>query len=466
MKVTTERLPDCKVKITVEIEPARVDEPLRRIARRISQQVRIPGFRPGKAPFNVVVRRFGREALLEEVVEKEGQTWYEEALKEAELEPYDQAQLEVASYDPLVMTFTVPVAPLVDLGEYRDIRLEWEPPVVSDEDVEKELARLQQKSASLEPRDRPAELEDVVTLDIKGRIGDEVVVDVEERAVTLNPDVNYPVVGFAEKIVGLSPGQDHEFTLTYPEDHPNAAWRAKDAHFKVHVHSLKVWVTPELDDELAKTMGDYETLDEWRASVRQDLEAEALTQVEDAYANRAVDALTAQAHIEFPTTVVEKELDRMIEEMDQSLQRRGLGLENYLIMIGKSKEEYRESQQESAERRVRHGLALAELIKVEGLKVPKADIDTEIDRLTKALGDKVENFEQTFPLDELHKSLHNSLLTKAAIDTLKAIARGEYAPEAQPKPGEEETEPAETTTETTEEKTDEVPSDQAPGSDE
>lgn len=470
LKVTTERLPDCKVKMTVEIEPARVDEPLRRVARRVSQQFNVPGFRPGKAPFNVVVRRFGRDALLDEVVNKEGQAWYEEALEEAELEPYDQAQLEITSYDPLTMAFTMPVAPVVDLGEYRDIRLDWEPPTVSDEEVEKELARLQKKSATLEPRDRPAEMEDVTTLDIEGRIGDEVVVNAEERAVTLNPDISYPVAGFAAKIVGMSPGEEREFALTYPEDHPNAAWRGKEAHFQVHMHGLKVWVTPELDDELAKTMGGYETLDEWRANVRQELETQALREAESTYANAVLDALIAQAHIEFPNIVLENELDRLVEERDQALKERGLGLENYLIMTGTSREAYRESLQENAVRRVRRGLTLAKLIETEEFQVSDADMVAEFERLKEALGEGAESFEEAFSLEALRTPLHDNLLTRAAMDALKAIARGEYVPQAAPDSAEEEAESTETAAEVTTEVaaavTDEVSTDQDSESDE
>ena len=478
MKVTTERLPDCEVKLTVEIEAERLEKPLRQMARELSHQVRIPGFRPGRAPFNVIVRRLGREALLGEVVEREGQSWYEEALEEAEMEPYDKAQAEITSYDPLVMTFTLPVAPVVDLGKYRDLRLDWQPPVVSDEDVEKELARLQQATASLEPRERPAELEDVVTLDIEGRIGDEVVVDVQERAVTLKPGINYPLAGFAEKIVGSSPGEDREFSLTYPADHPNAAWAGQEAHFKVHMHNLKVRVTPELDDELARTMGDYETLDEWRASIREQLEAKALEQAEHDYADSVVDALVEQAHIEFPATVVERQLDSMMEEADESLQQRGLGLENYLVMTGQNREDYRESLRETAEKRTKRGLALTELIEVERLEVSETDIEAEIDRMAKAVGDQGENFRKVFDNEKMRESLRNGLLSQAALETLKDMARGEYVPQDTPEPEPEEEgegKPApedelaemvqEVTEESAKEEIDEAPSDEASVSD-
>jgi trigger factor len=438
LRVTAERLPDCEARLTVEIEPALVETPLRQVARKLSRRVRVPGFRPGRAPYRIIERRFGREALLDEVIEQEGQNWYEQALEEADLEPYGQAQLQVTSHDPLVMTFTLPVEPVVDLAEYRDIRIEWQPPTVSDDEVEEELARQHQKASSLEPVDRPAKLEDVATLDVQGYIGDEAVVELKERDITLNPDINYPVAGFAEQIIDMEAGQDREFTLTYPQDHPNAAWAGKEVRFTVRMHSLKSWVTPELDDELAKTMGDYETLDDWRAGIRKELEAQALEQAEQEYADSAVDALVEQARIEFPAILVERQLDSMLKDVDQTMQQRGLGLDNYLIMTGQSREGYRESQRENAENRVKRGLALTELVQAEALEVMDNDIDQDIARMAEALGDEAENFRQLFEREEMRDSVRSNLLTQAALDTLKSIARGEYVPQVSPEPKEEE----------------------------
>ncbi|MFZ5916121.1 MAG: trigger factor [Chloroflexota bacterium] len=430
MKVTTERLADCEVKLVVEIDSQSVEKALRQTARQLAREMRFPGFRPGKAPFDVVLRRFGREALIDETLEKEGQGWYEQALEEVSLEPFGRAQLETTSYDPLVLTFSVPVEPVIELGSYRDIRLEWQAPQVTDEDVGREMQRLQQQKAKLEPVERVAQLEDVAVLDVQGRIDDELVVDLSERPVTLNPDINYPVIGFAEKIVGMSPGQERTFTLTYPENHANAAWAGREAQFEVHMHGLKAWAAPELTDALAQSAGDYSTLIEWRAAVRQELQAEAEHQAEHDYADRAVAALAEQASIEFPAVMVERELDSMLQEMDQSLQQRGLGLDNFLVMTRQSQEDYRESLRDSAKRRVQRGLALAELIRAEGLAVSEAQVDAEIERMAQSLGDEAEKFREFLAADEMRDSVRNNLLSQAAVDTLKAIVKGEYTPPA------------------------------------
>jgi trigger factor len=184
-------------------------------------------------------------------------------------------------------------------------------------------------------------------------------------------------------------------------------------------------------------MGDHETLDDWRASVREELEAQALEQAEQEYVDSAVEALVEQAHIEYPAITVERQLDSMLEDVDQSLQQRGLGLDNYLIMTGQSREDYRESQREAAENRVRRGLVLAELVQAEALEVTEND-DDEIARLAEAAGDAGENLRQIFLEEKMRHSLRYSLLNQAALDTLKAIARGEYVPKPSPEPKDEE----------------------------
>lgn len=430
MKVTTERLPNCEVKLTVEMDAQRVNKAMRQTARRLAGQMKIPGFRPGKAPFKVILSRFGQKALMDEVLDKEGQNWYEEALEQAEIEPFGQAGLEVASYEPLVLTFTLPMEPAVTLGDYHEIRLDWESPQVTDEEVEHELERLRQEKARLKPVGRPVELEDMVTVDVEGRLGDELIVDMEDRPITLNPEISYPVTGFAHELVGMAPGEDREFTLTYPEDHANAAWAGQEVAFKVHLHAVKAWEAPELNDELAQDAGDVETLDEWRAAARKKLEEAAKHRAEHDYANDAVGVLAEQAQIEYPAVMVERELNGMMQEMDQSLRQRGLGLENFLVMTGQSEEEYRESMRETAEDRVRRGLALGQLVEAEGLEVSEDDIDAEIERMAEGLGDEAEKFREFLATDEMRDSVRNRLVSQAAVELLTEIARGEYSPRA------------------------------------
>jgi trigger factor len=428
LKVTTERLPNCEVKLTVEMDAQRVNNAMRRAARGLARDVKIPGFRSGKAPFKVILRRFGQEALMDEVLGAEGQSWYDQALEEVELEPFGQAGLEVSSYEPLVLTFTLPVEPVVELGNYRDIRLDWEPPQVTDEEVEEELERLRRENARLRSVDRPIQLEDVVTMDVAGRLDGELIVDMEERPITLNPEISYPVPGFAEKVVGMTVGDDREFSITYPQDHANAAWAGREATFRVHLHAVKAWEAPELSDELARDAGDVESLDEWRAAVRQELEEAAQQQAEHDYANDAVGALAEQSQIEYPAVMVERELDGMMQEMDQSLRQRGLGLENFLVMTGRSEDEYRDSMRETAEDRVRRGLALGKLVEAEGLEVSEEEIDAEIERMAEGLGDEAEKFREFLATDEMRDSVRNRLVSQAAVDLLTEIARGEYTP--------------------------------------
>jgi trigger factor len=174
VKVTTEELERCEVLMTVEVEAQREQDILQKAAKKIARQIKIPGFRPGKAPYNVVVRRFGLEAVQQEAFEDSADRLVQDALNEANVQPFAQIQLESVDWSPLIIKVKVPTAPVVELGEYRDIRLEAEPVEVSEEDVDKALQDLQERTATWTPVERPAELGDMVTMSVVEKEGDEV----------------------------------------------------------------------------------------------------------------------------------------------------------------------------------------------------------------------------------------------------------------------------------------------------
>ena len=207
MKVTTEREENCIVKLTISVEESKETEYLRRSARALSRQYRIRGFRPGKAPYNVIVQRLGIDTVRAQVVEQFGDQVFEQGLEESGLEPADMASLEEVTWEPFTLHLKVPVAPEVSLGDYREIRIPWTAPQVTDEELAEELARLQKQQSEWETVERPAELGDQVVLNIVGRVGDDVVLENTDRELVLNAESPYPIPGFAEAVVGMVPGE-------------------------------------------------------------------------------------------------------------------------------------------------------------------------------------------------------------------------------------------------------------------
>jgi trigger factor len=430
LKVTAERLENCQVELTIEVDEARVEQELRRVARRVSKGRRIPGFRPGRVPYDAVLRFFGKDALYREVLEDLGQAVFKEALEEEGIEPFAQAELMDIQLEPMVLKMVVPVAPIVELGDYRQLRLIPPEVTVSDEEVEAALKRIQAQHSQWQPVERPAQLDDQVIVDIESTAEGEVVLSNQEQALLLRAESSYPLPGFNEQIVGMVIGEDREFDLTYPENFPNEELAGKESHFKVHLHDLKELVLSELDDDLAKTVGDFETLDDLKAKVRETLQAEAEREAESRFASEALTATVERGRIEFPPVLLERELDSLLEEQDRvSRQQEGLTLDNWLEINKKSKEEYRDELRPRAVERLKRGLALGKVVELEGITAEEEEVEAEIERMSSAFGEQADKARDVFSSPDNMRSIASDLLTSKALQRLIAIARGEVEDE-------------------------------------
>lgn len=378
MKVETERLENCQMALTIEVDEARAKRALRNVARRISRRAKIPGFRPGKAPYNVVARYFGKEVLSKEVLDELGEATYKEALDQAGLEPFGQAQLTDYETNPLVLKMVVPLAPVVELGDYRQLRLEANEETIREEEVNKALTRIQEQNAFWEPVKRPAQWGDLAIVDIEGTVKGETVIENKERELILEADSSYPLPGFSDQLLGLTVNEQREFILTYPEDFEDGDLAGQQAHFKIYLQDLKQEVVPDIDDDLARAVGNYETLEDLKAELRRELQAKA----EQEFAHRALTALVERAQIEFPPMMLEREIDNWLKEFDQNLRRLNLNLENYLKMEKKTEEEFRQEVSPQVEERLKRSLALGKFIELEGLETGSEEaVDEALKRL-------------------------------------------------------------------------------------
>jgi len=377
LKVETERLENCQVALTIEVDEERTRRALLDVARRLARRARIPGFRPGRAPYNVVVRYFGKEALYQQVVNELAETLYKEALEKAGLEPFGQAKLTDYQIEPLVLKLVVPIAPVVELGDYRQIRLEPEEESIPEEEIEEALRRIQEENTFWEPVKRPAQWGDLAVVDIEGAVKGETVISDKGRELLLETHSSDPLPGFSHELLGMTLNEQREFTLTYPEEFEDEELAGQRVHFKVCLRELKEEVMPDIDDELARTVGDYETLEDLKAELRRELQAKA----EKRFADQALTALVERATIEFPPLLLEEEIDDMLEEFDQDLRKQGLNLETYLEMRKLTKEQFRQEISPRAEERLKRGLALVKFIELEGLEIKSDEVDKALEHL-------------------------------------------------------------------------------------
>lgn len=428
MKITTEDLGSRQVMLTLEVDAERVDRALRIAARHVSRNYNIPGFRRGRAPFHVVLQRFGREALLQEALDDLGQEVIAEAIESEGLEPYDAATLEDMELDPLTFKLRVPLRPTVDLGDYRQLRVD--PPVVNvqEEEIAAELERLRQANAILEPvGDRTAQMGDWVLLDLSADVDGESLVDKEGYDMVLDPEEVEFERGFAEQIVGMNGDEEKQFTLTLSDDWGEEK-AGKEATFLVTLRGLRGRLLPDLDDDLARTVGDFDTLEELRQDIRDQFQEDAQRRADSEYTEQVIKALVTEATLDYPPDIIEDQIDTLIEDIETRLESQGLPFDDYLKLSGQTEDEFRESVRPRAERIVHRGLVLGELVREEKLDVEGAEIDEFIAALSKGWGDSADEAQQALTSPESVRSIVSSLLTSKVVERLVAIAKGEAPP--------------------------------------
>lgn len=426
------------MQLTVEVPAERVRGAMHRAARSLGSKSRIPGFRPGKAPYEILLGRFGEEAVFEEALEGLGQEVYREALESAAVEPFSPGSLdEVISRDPLILRYTVPLPPEIDLGDYRSLRLPYDPPEVNDEALETFLEELRQSQALIEPAARPARAGDVVVVDLHGELPAaeqaeaRPLIDQKGLSLLAAPETDFPVPGILEHLEGLEAGQARAFEHVFPDDYPAEDLRGKTAHFTLTCLEVKSRTLPEWSDALAQNLGEFDDLLDLRVKARQGLEQQARRQTDAAYAEAVLTAVVDGATAAFPPQLLREEVDDMLRELDSRLRAQKISLPDYLKIQNKTEQELRDELEPRARPRVLRGLVLSQVVEAEQLAVGDQDVKEEIDRVVAGAGASGESVRKVLEHAAGRRRVAVDLLTEKAIQRLVAIARGE-APEPAP----------------------------------
>ncbi len=429
MKVATEALEGREVRLVVQLDQEELDRAMQEAARRIAREVQIPGFRRGKAPYAVVVRMVGREAVREEALDSLLPQLYEQALEEAQVEPFAQGVLEeVSESDPPVLRFRVPLEPLVELGDYRSLRVEWQEPEVPEEEVQKVLEGIAEKHASWEPKDGPIAEGDLVKVDILGRTEDgEPAFDGKGQSLVVRLDSLYPVPGFHKELLGLRAGETKEFTLPFPENTSSKRLAGKAIRFQVAVHEVRGLDVPPLDDDLAKLEGDYETLEDLRKAIRERLLQERRAEAEGEYEAKVLKALRDLSRVEFPAAALERELENLLERQEEALQERGLNLKTYLSILKVTPEAYREGLKPQAQERLMNRHLLVKLAEEEGLEPTEEEKAALVNEWFGPEEQRPadEKLKELLESEEFQEMVRNTLRQGKALRWLIRHARGE-----------------------------------------
>ncbi len=468
MKVEHETLETCEAKLTVEVDASQVEEAKHKAARKLAGRYTIPGFRKGKAPYDIIVRYLGDGPVLEAALDDLAQEIYQKAIDEANLDPIGPGQMVDAKLDPPVFTYNVPLRPQVDLGSYRTVRLGYEEGTVTEEALNDYLEHQREHEAVLEPVDREAQLGDVLTVDVVGKVvippvaepssadgetpveadietpveaqpvaelavaepveaTEEFLMDDQDVEVVLDPKLTWPAPGFAEKLVGLKPDEDRHVELTFPDDYANESLRGKLAHFEVKVKGVKSRNLPEWDDELAKSLG-HESLADMRAKASETLVNQSKRRVDDEYAKSVVDIVVSGSTVKYPPYLFDRELEEMTQDLDRRLREQNLTLEDYKKVTGRTDEQIREELEPSARERLRRSLVISKVVETEGITVEDNEVDERIEMVAPLFGKDADRYRKMMKADNARRSVAYDLLSDKAVKRLLEIAKGENPP--------------------------------------
>jgi len=425
MDLQVETLDTHEARLTITVPDDVVTRTRRDVARRLSKSVRIPGFRPGNAPINVIVAAVGGDQVFAaEVAEELASRLYADALDESKIEPYGPGQLEDFKSNPTQLVIRVPLEPVVDLKDYKSIRLPVPTLTATDEEVETQLQYIREDNAIVELVDRPAEMGDLVDATVVGTADGEEVL--RNRRPLILDDQRISLPGLVEAIVGMQAGEHKDFTQHMPEDADQENLRGKDLVVSIDVTRVSSRTLPEISDELAQAVGQFETLADLREDLRKRILAAKQRQADQEYAAQTIDAFTNLSTVVYPPVFLDERMQDFLKEYKEDvLREEGMPFEDWLRVQGKTEEQVREELQPMAEMRAKRGLVMRDVARAEGVKVVDAEVAYEVERQVRRMGGESSRVRRSLMTEENQRAVQNNILSNKVIDRMVRIARGE-----------------------------------------
>lgn len=427
MATKWEKLENNQGVLTVEVEAEKVNDALDQAFKKVVQKVNVPGFRKGKMPRKMFEARFGVESLYQEALDILLPAAYGQAVRETGIEPVDRPEVDVETIgknETLVFKATVTVKPEVKLGDYKGLEIEAKDFSVTEETVDAELKRMQERHAELVVvEEGETQNGDIVSIDFEG-FQDGVAFEggkAEGYSLELGSDTF--IAGFEEQLAGLKVGDEKEVTVTFPEEYHSPNLAGKEALFNVKLNSFKRKNLPLLDDEFAKDVSEFDTLDELKADTKKKLEEKAAQDKETYEREQLVVKASDNAEIEIPSVMIEQELDQMVKEFAQRLQYQGMNIELYYQFSGMDESQVRDQMRADATTRVRTALTLEAIAKAEDIKVEEADITAELEKLSGLYGRPADELQKLFAAQDGMAGLFQDIQTRKTVDFLVAQSK-------------------------------------------
>ena len=381
-----------ELKLEFTIEAKKFDDAILKVYQKSARYFNIPGFRKGKAPFNIVERMYGDEIFYEDAFNELVPEIYEKEIEENKIEAVSKPNIDIVTMkkgENLVFTAIVQTKPEVKLGKYKGIELKNVEYPVTDEDVEHELSHMQEHNARIiTVEDRAVKEKDIAVIDFEGFVDGKAFEGGKAERHELEIGSKTFIPGFEDQIIGMKIGEEKEINVKFPEDYFSKDLAGKDAMFKVKLHEIKEKQLPELDDEFAKDVSEFDTLKDLKVSIKDKKQAENDEKAKHETENLAIEAVSAETNIDIPSGMIETEIDAMIRDLEQQLSYQGISLDQYLHIMNKTRKEIEDNYKEQAEKNVKSRLILEEIIKEEKLEASEEEISEKIKEMASNYGKK------------------------------------------------------------------------------
>ena len=399
MSLQVEKMEKNMAKLTIEVSAEDLDKAMQNAYQKAKGRISIPGFRKGKAPRKMIEQMYGKGVFLEDAANALIPEHYSKALAECDLEIVSQPKIDVTQVEPgkpFIFTAEVATKPEVTLGDYKGLEVPKSETEVTDEEVEAELKKEQEKnSRTITVEDRAAQNGDTATIDFEGFVDGEAFEGGKGTDYPLTLGSNTFIPGFEEQLVGANTGDHVEVKVTFPEDYHAEDLKGKEAVFKCTVHEIKAKELPELDDEFASEVSEFDTLDELKTDIKAKIKEQKVNDGKRAQEDAAVDAVIESAKMDLPEAMVDTQARQMLDEFAQRMQQQGLTLDQYMQFTGMTADKMMDELRPQAEKRIKTRLVLEAIAKAENIEITDEKLDEEIAKMAEAYqmeADKLKSF--------------------------------------------------------------------------
>ena len=416
-----------EIKMEITIEAEKFENAIKKVYFKNAKYFNIPGFRKGKAPQNIVEKYYGKEIFYEDAFNEIAGEEYANAVEENKLEVVSKPQIDIVTMEKgqdLVFTATVATKPEVELGKYKGIEIEKIEYNVEDSDIENNLKQMQEKNSRVISVETPVEKGNIAVIDFEGFVDGKAFEGGKGENYSLEIGSGSFIPGFEDQVIGMKIDEEKDINVKFPDEYFSKDLAGKDATFKVKVHEIKKKELPELDDEFAKDVSEFDTLKELKDSIKERLEKDNEQKAKYEKEDAIMKVITEGMKVDIPAGMIEAEVDNMVKDMEQRMSYQGLKLEQYLKMLNKTEAEFKKDYEPQAIQAIKSRLALEAIIKAEKIEVTEKEIKEKLEEMAKNYGKTAEELEKNESIkDYIKQGIESEKAISVLVENAKEVAK-------------------------------------------